>query len=68
LRNGVRTKFKLWTALEALAREDNPRLVAIIEIKDARHLLKMRAALLALVTGAPSKEKVGNAKRLLTRR
>jgi hypothetical protein len=62
------TKQGVWKCLDRLARETDPRLVAIIEIKDARHLLAMRAALLALVTGVPSKEKVGKAKRLLTRR
>jgi hypothetical protein len=62
------TKLGVWKCLDRLARENNPRLVAIIEIKDARHLLAMRSALKTLATGAVSKENVARAKRLLTRR
>ena len=49
MRNGsaIKKKMGVWQCLERLAGEDNPRLVALIEIKDARHLLKMRAALQA---------------------
>ncbi|UPK03149.1 hypothetical protein [Bradyrhizobium sp. 170] len=57
----------VWHCLERLARENNPRLVAIIEIKDARHLLETRAALTALVTTGISKGKIASAKRLLAK-
>ena len=29
--DGLKTKFGLWTALETLSQENNPRLVALIE-------------------------------------
>jgi len=50
MRNGstIKKKLGVWQCLERLAGENNPRLVALIEIKDAQHLLKMRAALKAL--------------------
>jgi hypothetical protein len=68
LRDGVRTKFKLWTALEALARENNPRLVALIERREAEQLLKMRNTLKVLVTAGATKKLVATAKRLLAQR
>jgi hypothetical protein len=55
----------VWHCLERLARENNPRLVAIIEIKDARHLLQVREALKASATTGVTKAKTANAKRLL---
>jgi hypothetical protein len=67
MRNGsaIKKKMGVWQCLERLAGEDNPRLVALIEIKDARHLLKMRAALQALTLAGVTKAKIANAKRLL---
>ena len=57
----------VWHCLERLAREKNPRLVAIIEIKDARLLLETRAALQAMATGNVGKAKIAAAKRLLAK-
>lgn len=67
MRSGSATKKKLgvWRCLEQLAGEKNPRLVALIEIKDAQHLLKMRAALQAMTQAGVTKAKIANAKRLL---
>ena len=55
----------VWDCLRRLAAEKNPRLVAIIEIRDARHLLAVRAALKDLAAGPASKAKIASAKRLL---
>ena len=55
----------VWHCLERLAREKNPRLVAIIEI--ARLLLETRAALQAMATGNVGKAKIAAAKRLLAK-
>jgi hypothetical protein len=70
VRNGDRAKTKLgvWQALERLQLENNPRLVAMIERKDAEQLLKMRAALKALVTTGVTKAKIVSAKRLLAQK
>ncbi|SIO49611.1 hypothetical protein SAMN05443247_06497 [Bradyrhizobium erythrophlei] len=67
MRNGSTIKKKpgVWQCLERLAGENNPRLVALIEIKDAQHLLKMRAALKALTQAGITKAKIANAKRVL---
>lgn len=61
------TKLGVWDCLGRLAREKNPRLVAIIEIKDAKQLLEMRAALKALATGNVGRAKLAAAKRLLAK-
>ncbi|MBR0753464.1 hypothetical protein JQ604_14850 [Bradyrhizobium jicamae] len=67
MRSGNATKAKLgvWQCLEQLAREKNPRLVALIEIGDARHLLDVRAALEDLASGVVGKAKVARARKLL---
>ena len=57
---------RLGLSRSAGARE-NPRLVAIIEIKDAKELLEMRAALKALATGNVGRAKIAAAKRLLAK-
>jgi hypothetical protein len=57
----------VWHCLQRLARENNPRLVAIIERKDAKHLLETREALKALATGNVGKAKITAAKRLLAK-
>lgn len=57
----------VWHCLERLARENNPRLVAIIERKDAKHLLETRAALQALATGNVGRANIAAAKRLLAK-
>jgi hypothetical protein len=67
VRNGIKTKLGVWHCLERLAHENNQRLVAIIEIKDAQHLLETRAALKALATTSVTKAKIATAKRLLAR-
>jgi hypothetical protein len=61
------TKLGVWHCLGRLAREKNPRLVAIIEIEDAKQLLQMREALEALATGNIGKAKIATAKRLLAK-
>jgi hypothetical protein len=67
MRNGstIKKQLGVWQGLERLAGENNPRLVALIEIKDAQHLLKMRAALKALTQAGVTKAKIANAKRVL---
>jgi hypothetical protein len=67
MRNGdrIKTKLGVWQCFERLQRENNPRLVALIERKDAEHLLAVRAALKVLTTTGVTKGKIANAKRLL---
>jgi hypothetical protein len=59
-------KLGLWHALERLRAESNPRLVAMIEGKEAEHLLAMRNTLKILVTAGATKRLTATAKRLLT--
>jgi hypothetical protein len=61
----MKPKPGVWHCLERLRHENNPRLVAIIERKDARHLLAVRAALKVLATTGVTKGKIASAKRLL---
>lgn len=68
MRSGDQTQLGVWQCLERLQRETNPRLVAIIERKDAEHLLAMRALLKALAVAAPSKANIAVAKRLLAQK
>jgi hypothetical protein len=58
----------VWHCLERLQRENNPRLVALIERKDAKHLLAVRAMLKAFVTTGVTKGKIATAKRLLAQK
>jgi hypothetical protein len=55
----------IWVCLETLMREKNPRLVALVEAKDARHLLAVRDALKALATTRVTEGKIATAKHLL---
>jgi hypothetical protein len=64
----VKKRAGVWHCLERLTNESNPRLVVIIEKKDAQHLLKMRDALKALATGNVGKAKIAAAKRLLAQK
>lgn len=57
--------MNVWDCLETLMRENNPRLMVIIEIDDARYLLAVREALKALATTRATKNKIANAKQLL---
>ena len=61
-------KNGLWHCLERLQHEENPRLVAILERKDADQLLKMRNTLKVLVTAGATKKLVATAKRLLAQK
>lgn len=61
----IKKKMSVWHCLERLAAERNPRLIALIEIKDAQQPLKLRTALQALAAGKASKAQIANAKRLL---
>lgn len=63
--SAIKSKMGVWACLERLAAEQNPRLVALIEIKDARHLLEVRAALREMATGTVGRTKIASAKRLL---
>ena len=58
----------LWHCLERLQHEDNPRLFAVIERKDADQLLKMRATLRALLTSGATKGLIASAKKLLAQK
>lgn len=61
-----RTSFGIWHCLERLQREqDNPRLFAMIERREAEHLIAMRNTLKVLVTAGATKKLVATAKRLL---
>jgi len=64
----IKTKLGVWHCLEQLQRENNPRLIALIERKDAEQLLKMRNTLKVLVTAGATKKLVATAKRLLAQR
>jgi hypothetical protein len=66
--NGCKTKLGVWHCLERLQREDNPRLVVLLERKDAEQLLAMRAALKSLIVSGASKDKIAMAKRLLAQK
>jgi hypothetical protein len=57
--------MNVWDCLETLKRENNPRLMVIIEMDDARYLLAVRDALKALATNRVTKGKIANAKYLL---
>jgi hypothetical protein len=60
--------MNIWSCLEQLKREKNPRLVVIVEAEDAKHLLAVREALKALATTRVTKNKIANAKELLAQR
>lgn len=64
----MKTKLGIWQCLDRLMREGNPRLVVIVERKDARQLLATRAALKTLVTNGINKNKIATAKRLLAQK
>jgi hypothetical protein len=64
----IKTKYGLWQAVEQLARENNPRLVALIERREAEQLLRMRNTLKVLVTAGATKRLVASAKRLLAQK
>jgi hypothetical protein len=57
--------MNVWDCFETLVRENNPRLMAIIETDDARYLLEVRDALKALTRAGVSKGRITNAKQLL---
>lgn len=64
----MKPKLGVWQALEQLQRESNPRLIALIERKDAEQLLKMRNTLKVLVTAGATKRLIATAKRLLAQK
>jgi hypothetical protein len=70
VRERVKTSVRLgvWDCLERLQRENNPRLVALIERKDAERLLKVRNTLKVLVTAGATKKLIASAKRLLAQK
>jgi hypothetical protein len=70
VRNGsAKTKLGLWQCFEQLAREkNNPRLVALIERREAEQLLAMRNTLKVLVTAGATKRLIASAKRLLAQK
>jgi hypothetical protein len=57
--------MNVWDCFETLLRENNPRLMVIIETDDARYLLAVRDALRALTTNRITKGKIANAKQVL---
>lgn len=58
--------MNVWHALETLASERNPRMVVIVEIEDAKHLLAVRTSLKVLATSSRvSKGSIAAAKQLL---
>lgn len=61
-------KLGLWNCFEQLAREDNPRLFAMIERREAEQLLKMRNTLQLLVTAGATKKLIASAKRQLAQK
>ncbi|KYK50096.1 hypothetical protein A1D31_22560 [Bradyrhizobium liaoningense] len=58
-------KLGLWHCFEQLAREDNPRLFAMIERREAEQLLRMRNTLKLLVTAGATKKLIATAKKQL---
>ena len=60
--------MNVWDALEQLTRENNPRLVVIVEADDARYLLAVREAMTALATPRMAKGKIANARHLLVQK
>ena len=57
--------MNVWDCFETLMRENNPRLMVIIETDDARYLLAVRDALKACARTGASKGRIANAKQLL---
>jgi hypothetical protein len=64
----IKTKYGLWHCFEQLVRENNPRLVALVERREAEQLLRMRNTLKVLVTAGVTKRLIATAKRLLAQR
>jgi hypothetical protein len=64
----IKKKMGVWHCLERLQHENNPRLVALIERKEAEQLLKMRDTLKVLVTAGATKRLIATAKRLLAQK
>ena len=62
------TKLGLWDCLERLQHEENPRLFAMVERKDADQLLQMRAVLRILVNSGVTKGRIAAAKKLLAQK
>ena len=68
MKERIKTKHGLWHCFEQLARENNPRLVALVERREAEQLLRMRNTLKVLVTAGATKRLIATAKRLLAQR
>ncbi|TYL87386.1 hypothetical protein [Bradyrhizobium cytisi] len=66
--DGIKHKLGLWYCIEQLAREDNPRLVGLIQRKEAERLLQMRNTLKLLVTAGATKKLIASAKRQLAQK
>jgi hypothetical protein len=57
--------MNIWDCLEQLKRENNPRLMVIVEADDAHYLLAVRDALKALANARVTKGKIAHAQQLL---
>jgi hypothetical protein len=64
----MKNKLGLWHCFEQLARENNPRLFAVIERKEAEQLLRMRNTLKLLVTAGATKKLIATAKKQLAQK